>query len=110
MNPFGTVEPPPGVDQFGGGLEGLPLFLSVILRTLVVIAGIYGLLNFILAGYGFLSGAGDPKKIADATAKIWQTVIGVMVTAGSFLLAAILGQVLFGDVNAILGIRIFTPN
>lgn len=109
MNPFGTVAPPPGVSNFGPGLSGLPVFLTVILRTLVMVAGIYSLLNFMFAGYTFLSGAGDPKKVQDAWAKIWQTIIGLVVVAASFLLAALLGFFLFRDPYALLRIRVFGP-
>lgn len=109
MNPFGTIAPPPGVSVYGGTLSGLPVFLTVILRTLVMIASIYSLLNFIFAGYTFLSGAGDPKKIQDAWAKIWQTIIGLVVVAGSFLLAAILGWLIFQDPYALLRVRVFGP-
>src|SRR3989344_3566958 len=98
MNPFGTIAPPPGVASFGGGLGGLPAFLNVIFKTLIIIAG-----------YTFLSGAGDPKKIQDSWAKIWQSIIGLTVAAGSFVLAALLGLLLFRDSNAILQLRIFGP-
>jgi len=74
-----------------------------------MIAGVYTLLNFVFAGYTFLSGAGDPKKIQDSWAKIWQSIIGLTVAAGSFVLAALLGLLLFRDSNAILQLRIFGP-
>jgi hypothetical protein len=109
MPPFGTIAPPTPVNNIGPGLSGLPIFLNIILQTLIMIAGVYSLINFIFAGYAFLSGAGDPKKIQDAWAKIWQTIIGLMVAAGSFLLAALLGLLLFHDATAILKIKVFGP-
>ena len=109
MNPFGTVAPPPGVNQFGGGLSGLPLFINVIFKTLVVGAGVYSVINFLFAGYTFLSGAGDPKKIGDAWAKIWQTMLGLAIAAAAVLIGAILGIILFKDANAIIQIRVFGP-
>lgn len=110
QNPFGTVNPPAALRQFSNGtVSGIPILINLLLRTLVVIAGIYMVLNIILAGYGFLSAEGDPKKISDSSAKIWQSVIGLVVVAGSFGLAAIIGQILFNDPNAILQIRFFTP-
>lgn len=107
---WGDVDLPPGVAQYGGlSSSGPTNFINNIIRLLIIIAGIYALLNFILAGYGFLSAGGDAKKVADAWAKIWQSVIGLAVAAGAFVLAAIFGRILFGDYNALLRLRYYTP-
>ena len=111
---FGTVDPPPGVSRFdaqaGGGVaSGLPLLLSIVLRTLIVLASVFAVINFVLAGWGFMSAGGDPKKISDAWAKIWQTMIGLLVSAGAFVIAALVGKLIFGDYSALLQIQIFEP-
>ncbi|MEK7498068.1 MAG: hypothetical protein AAB656_04070 [Patescibacteria group bacterium] len=95
LNKFGTVE--------GGGIGNL---LNLILRMMVIGAGIYALFNFVLAGYSFLSAGDDPKKIEAAWAKIWQTALGLTVAAGAFVLAAIFGWLIFGDPNFILNPKI----
>jgi len=91
------------------GLGGISVFIGNILKFLIVIAGVYALFNLLTAGYSFMSAGGDPKKIADSWAKIWQTLLGLAVAAGSFVLGAIFGRLLFGDYNAILQLRIFGP-
>lgn len=106
---FGNVEAPPGVSQFASGLEGLPAFMNVILKVLLIGAGIYSVFNLVLAGYAFLSAGDDPKKVEGAWKKIWQTILGLTIAAGAFVIAAIIGQVLFGDYNALLQFRIFGP-
>jgi hypothetical protein len=108
---FGTVEPPPVVNSLapGGNISGLQVLLTIILRSLVVGAGIYAVINFVLAGYWYLGGSGDPKKVWDATNKIWHSVIGLILAAGAFVLAAILGQILFNNPDALLQLRFFTP-
>jgi len=88
---FGTVE----TGAFG-------LFLQLIFNLLIVAGGVYAVFNFILAGYAFLSAGDDPKKIQGAWAKIWQTAIGVMFIAGSFLLTAIFGRLIYGDATSLL--------
>lgn len=110
-NPFGIVSPPPGVIQYSGGdvTKGLPVFINNILKFLIIGAGIYSLINLVLAGYEFLGAGSDPKKIANAWGKIWQTLLGLAITAGSFVLAAIFGQIIFGDPKALLQIKIFGP-
>lgn len=107
---FGTVDPPPGVDQFPSLVSGGPgVFFTIILRTLVIGAGLYALINFILAGYAYLSAGGDSKKISDASEKITLSIIGLLIAAGSFVIAGIIGTLVFNDPGALLRIRIFGP-
>lgn len=109
-NPFGSVNPPPGVVNYSSGtLTGLSIFLNNILKLLIVGAGVFALINLVLAGYAFMSAGEDPKKVAGAWAKIWQTLLGLAFAAGAFVLAAIFGYLIFGDTNAILQLKIFTP-
>lgn len=101
---IGTIQQPSFYNNFGGGVAqgGVGNFLQLIFNLLIVGGGIYALFNFILAGYAFLSAGSDPKKVEGAWAKIWQSVIGLVFIAGSFLLAAIFGQLIFGSPTAIL--------
>ena len=75
-----------------------------------VIAGLYAFLNIIFAGYGFLSAGGDPKKIEMAWGKIWQSLIGLLIIGGSFILAAIFGWLLFKDPMFLVYPKIDSPN
>jgi hypothetical protein len=107
---FGTVNPPPGVENYSSGnLEGLPLFINNLVKFLIIAAGIYTLFNLVLAGYAFLSAGDDPKKMAGAWSKIWQSLLGLAITAGSFTLAAIFGKLIFNDWNALLQFKVFGP-
>lgn len=103
---FGNVPPPPGVNKYSGGITD---FISNIIKTLIVGAGIYAVFNLVLAGYAFMSSGDDPKKIQGAWAKIWQTLLGLTVAAGAFVLAGIFGKILFGNYNALIQIRVFGP-
>jgi cytochrome c biogenesis factor len=106
-NPFGKVSNPTPYSDFKGG--GLSSFISNIIRLLIVIAGLYAVLNFLLAGYGFLSASGDPKKIASAWANIWQSLIGLIFVTGGFVIGAIISNIIFGDPNAIFSLNISGP-
>lgn len=100
---FGQINPPEALQKFGDvSSGGLGVFLNLILKIMVVGAGIYAIFNFILAGYTFLSAGDDPKKIENAWAKIWQTAIGLAFAAGAFILAGIFGYLIFGEWDAIL--------
>jgi hypothetical protein len=108
---WGTVDPPPVVSALapGGDISGLQVLLNILLRTLIVGAGIYAVINLVLAGFWYIGGSGDAKRVWEATNKIWHSVIGLIITAGAFVLAAILGEILFGDPNALINFRYFTP-
>jgi len=107
---LGKINSPSALNRFGDvSSGGLGKFLNLILNILVVAGGIYAVFNLVLAGYAFMAAGGEPKKIADAWAKIWQTMVGLLFIAGSFLLAAILGWLIFGNTTALLFPRIETP-
>lgn len=110
---IGPVAPPPGVSNWigtdSGAVAGLLPFLNAILKFLIVLAGLYALLNLIFAGYQFMSAGGDPKNIEKAWSKIWQSLVGLVIVTSSFLLAAIVGWLLFKDPTAILNPQIYGP-
>lgn len=102
-NPFGNITPPESVAKYSDNPgQGIGNLIQTVIWVLIVGAGVYALFNFILAGYAFLSAGDDPKKVAGAWAKIWQTALGLLVAAGSFVLAAIFGQLIFGKWDFIL--------
>jgi hypothetical protein len=104
---LGTIKPPvPG----GSDIGGLTILFVNILRLVFLVAGIYAFLNFILAGFAFLSASGDPKRITAAWEKIWLTIVGLLVIVISFLLAAVVGFLLFHDPLFILNPKIYGPN
>lgn len=109
-NPFGQVTQPAALSQYGTEPgPAIGRFIQLGLRTLIVVAGIYALFNLVLAGYAFMSAGDDSKKVAGAWAKIWQTILGLAVAAGSFVLAAIFGQLIFGDPMFLLNPSIPEP-
>jgi hypothetical protein len=102
-NPFGPINAPAGISNYASTPDAaIGQLLNTVLRTLIVGAGVYALFNLVLAGYAFMSAGDDAKKVAGAWAKISQTIIGLAVAAGSFVLAAIFGQLIFGRADFIL--------
>jgi len=114
---IGEINPPPAIQKWlnlagpGGAQQvpGLLLFANALLKLIITLAGLFAFLNIIIAGYQYMSAGGDSKKIGEATSKIWQSLIGLLLVAGSFVLAAIFGWLLFGDATAILMPKIYGP-
>ncbi len=114
---FGTIRNPLEIinpERHYGGItqaegRGLIDFLNNVVRLLIVVGGLFAFFNLIIAGYGFLSAGDDPKKMAAAWARIWQSLMGLLFIVGAFVLAGIFGYLLFGDARAILYPKIYGP-
>jgi len=106
---FGSIEKPPGIDKYGDfqSQNGIMLFANNLLKLIIVAAGIFAFFNIIIAGYTFLGASGDPKKTQQAWEKIYMSLIGLLFVAGSFVLAAIFGWLIFGNAWAILRPKIY---
>jgi len=81
--------------------EGLFKFLGNILKLAGTIGGIYMIIQFIIAGYGYMTAAGDAKAAAAAWAQIWQSILGMVIIASAFVLASV--------VERFTGIKILSP-
>lgn len=99
QNPFGQVIVPAAVNTKFGSDPGVAFgkLVQFGLRALVIGASVYSVFNLILAGYSFMGAGDDSKKVAGAWAQISQTMLGLAFAAGSFVIAAIFGQLIFGN-------------
>lgn len=116
MFAFGSISNPFCSSGVGGPLcaagtqgEGIIILSNSLLKFFVVIAGIYALLNFIIAGYLFLNAGGEPKNVTRAWDKIWQSLVGLLLVAGTLVLGAIVGQLIFGNSTILLNPNIYSP-
>jgi len=107
---WGKINTPPGIDKYGPLTSGGAInFANNILKLAIVGAGLFAFINFISAGYTYLGAGGDVKKVTEATNKIWQSILGLVIVAGSFVLAAIVGWLVFKDPTAIISPKIYGP-
>ncbi len=102
-DPFGTIHQPPATAVWGSNpATALGNILQLIFNVLIVAGGIWALLNFILAGYAFLAAGDNPKGMESAWAKIYQTIIGLVFLVGAFLIAGVIGLLVYGKADALL--------
>jgi len=113
MNIFqitGTIDPP---DTFSGYYrleiinKGPFVLIANLIALIVTIAAIYSMINFIIAGYLYLSSYGDKQKIIAAGNKILQTLIGLIVIAVAYLIAGLVGYLLFKDTSFLIKPKLF---
>jgi hypothetical protein len=90
-------------------ITGITVFFTNILRLIFLGAGIFALLNFIVAGMMYMNAGGDAKYLGLAWAKIWQTLLGLAIMVSSFAMAALFGYLFFGDAGYMLNPIIYGP-
>ena len=107
-NIIGTkISPPTG--GYKGAETGIVSLLTNILRLAFAAAGIFAFINFVIAGFQYMSAGGDSKKLASAWSRIWQSLIGLVIIVLSFAFASLIGYILFGDAGFILNPKVYGP-
>lgn len=113
-SPVGCLTAPSGVQPLpsvgaGGAVTLGPviLLLNLGFKLAFIGAGLYAFINLITAGYQFISAGGDAKVVTAAWNKIQQTFMGVIIIVSSFLIAAIMGRIIFGDATYFLQPTLF---
>ena len=104
---FGNIEAPQGIEEYGSnGTTGLILLLNNILKIAIYLGAVITLFNFIVAGIQYIGSSGKPELAKNASSKIWMSVLGLTIIAGSIAISALIGFIFFGDSTAILNPQI----
>lgn len=97
---LGPIE---GVGQFqqgagAGASDLLGSFLSTLVTTLTLVAGLAFILYFVLGGIKWITSSGDKGKAEEARNELTQAAIGLVVVAVSYFIAGIVGGVVGIDI------------
>ena len=105
---LGEINPPASIGEYADTPQaGLILFLNNLITLVITISGIFVLVNLIIAGYQYLSSDGDSQKVSQAGMKIINSLIGLIIVAASFVIAGLLGQILFQDPSALISPKFY---
>jgi hypothetical protein len=96
---IGTITPPTSAIT---STAQVGPFISVGIRGIIVVGGLFAFVQFLLGGLGYITAGGDTKKTQDAMHRITYSIIGLVIIAASFIIIAILSVLLFGSWNFIL--------
>ncbi len=111
-NIFGLIEPPSGVAYYqariGPNKIGALLFISNLIKLVVIVAGIWTMLNFIFAGWIYITNSGDSSAGQKVSTKMTNSVIGLLIVSLSYTIAAIIGMLVFGDASYIINPKLAT--
>lgn len=101
---IGGVKPPTSVqavNDASGGI-GIVYFASRLLDFGSVIAGILVMINFLVAGFIYITSAGNSAANEKVRDRISWSFVGLIVILAAYVLAGIGGLIFFGDATYIL--------
>ncbi len=112
---IGTIDVPPGVEVInqaagvGANEVGALYFVSMLIRIATVLAGIWTLLNVILAGWGFITSSGNAQAHTKSRDQIVMSILGLILIVSVYTIAGVVGLIFFGDASFILNPTIMGP-
>lgn len=74
-------------------LQGFACIFANVLRLIIPLSGLVAFVVLIVGGFQFLTSAGDPKKLQQATSVITAAIIGIIVVLGIWLIFILLGKI-----------------
>ncbi len=92
--------PPSNVTELGTKLTRA---ISVIIGFLTIIAGIWFLIQTILAGYAYMSAGGDKEKVHQSQKRLTQSTMGLIIVILALFFTSLLGYILKIDFLDIRG-------
>lgn len=104
---FGTIKSP--ITGYSSVGTGLPSFITNVVTVIFAAAGLFAFFNLMIAGFSYITAAGDTKKIEAATYSINMSLIGLVVMVGAAAITGIISYLLFGSATAILSPTITGP-
>ncbi|WKZ24785.1 MAG: hypothetical protein QY321_04215 [Patescibacteria group bacterium] len=101
----GTAEPAPlsSLKQVGnkaGFLESdsttILVFVGFLINIFLSLLGIIFIILILIAGYNWMTAAGDEEKIKKATSNIRSSIIGLLIIVGAFAIWSFISRAIFG--------------
>lgn len=87
-----------GSDTRAGALGNLEKFISGVLGIITAVAGVYFIVNFLLAALSWTTAGGDSGKVSAARDRMIQSTIGLIVVVGGYAIVGLIGAVVGLDI------------
>jgi hypothetical protein len=79
-------------------LEIFNRVFSVTIGVLTICGGLYFIFQFIIAAYDYLNAGGDMERIKNATRKITQAILGLIILVTAYAIISLLGNLIGLDI------------
>ena len=93
---FGWINPPEELKAYGAN-GGLIVFISNMISLAVLVGGIIAFINIIIAGFTYISSAGDSKATEKVLQKLNMSFWGLALMIMAPAIMAVIGWVLFKE-------------
>jgi len=90
FGPWGNL----GSQEIKDAAGALTNVISRIIGVMTIIAGIWFIFQFIIGAYGYITAGGEQQKVTNATKKITNALIGLVVVVAAYAIMSLLGKVL----------------
>ncbi|MFH1840546.1 MAG: hypothetical protein ABH807_00070 [Candidatus Shapirobacteria bacterium] len=87
VNQVGPKNVVPASAKFAG-------ILSNLLGVMTIVAGLWFMINFLSGGYAYLSAAGSSEKMKEATQRIGNSLVGLIVVIAAYAVISLIGGIL----------------
>lgn len=81
-------------EALGGNNATLSTLVNPIIANILIISGIVAFGTILLAGFTYISSAGDKTKTAQAGQMLTYGIIGLVVVVAAFIITRIMGAIL----------------
>jgi hypothetical protein len=78
----------------GGSNVQLSKLLNPLMVNALIVSGIVAFFIILIAGFNYISGAGDKNKMAQSTLMLTYAILGLVIVVSAFLITRIIGSVL----------------
>ena len=76
----------------------LSWIISTVIGVMTVVAGLWFIINFMIAAAGMIFSAGNEEAIKNNTKKITQSLLGLIVVIGAYAIISLMGIILGFDI------------
>lgn len=83
-----------GLQPTDDGVLELDKIVSTVIGVLTLVAFIFFLLQIIFAGYSFISGQGDEKKVESARKRLTDGILGITIVVIAFGITSLLAKLM----------------
>jgi len=107
---FGSqLDAPEAIAIYGNNPSSLVRLISNLFRLAIFAIGIIAMINVIVSGIQYIGSTGNPEAIKKASSRIWMSLLGLVIVAGSLVLAGIIGAIFFGNPYVLINPIIYGP-
>lgn len=95
-----NIKPTPGMEDANKQAAGnlLNNVISAVIGILTVLAGLWFMIQFILAAISWISAGGDKHNLETARNKIFHAIIGLVIVVAAWVIIGLLGRVFGLDI------------